>query len=173
MPTEPETINLNRFMERQDSARADWDALLAQIPEALKTRPGVAGEWSVKDIIAHVTWFEKEMVGLLRSRALAGSELWNLPTDERNAAIYRQNFDRSLEDVLSEAQAVYGELADLLAGLTTEELNDPGKFADMPAEWVPWKLLAENTYEHYRDHKAGIREWLGKADGGRKTKDEG
>jgi hypothetical protein len=35
-------------------ARADWDTLLADIPEAWMTEPGVDGEWSVKDIIAHI-----------------------------------------------------------------------------------------------------------------------
>jgi hypothetical protein len=31
-------------------------------------------------------------------------------------------------------------------------LHDPGRFTDMPPDWLPWDLLAQNTYEHYQDH---------------------
>ena len=47
------------FLDRLRSGRAEWDALIAQIDEAQMTEPGVVGDWSVKDIIAHVTWSER------------------------------------------------------------------------------------------------------------------
>jgi hypothetical protein len=32
----------------------------------------------------------------------------------------------------------------------------------MPADWLPWRIIAENTSEHYRDHAAIVRAWLAK-----------
>ena len=58
------------------------------------TTPGVVGKWSVKDLVAHITWSEREMVGVLAARALAGSDLWSLTNDERNEIVYQQNRDR-------------------------------------------------------------------------------
>ena len=75
----------SQFLEIIQQARAEWNALLEPIDQSKITLPGVAGTWSLKDIIAHITWHEREMVGLIRAHDLVGSELWNLPTDERNA----------------------------------------------------------------------------------------
>src|SRR4030067_1847894 len=95
------------FLETLQSARAEWESLLAKVGESNMLRPGVAGEWSVKDIICHITWFEREMVGVLQARALIGSDLWNLPQGQRNAAVFEKNRYRPLEDVLTEARQVY------------------------------------------------------------------
>jgi hypothetical protein len=149
-----------RFLDLLDATRAEWDALLAAVPEARMTVPGLDGDWSVKDVIAHLTWHEREMVGVLQTHALVGSDLWDLPLDERNAIIYAQNHDRPLAGVLAEARAVYPQLVAGVQGLAEADLIDPGRFADMPGDWVPWQLLAENTYTHYRDHMPAIRAWL-------------
>ena len=42
--------------------RAKWDALLAQVlPERIDI-PGVEGTWSVKDLVAHLTWYEQAII---------------------------------------------------------------------------------------------------------------
>jgi hypothetical protein len=138
-------------------ARAQWDAAIAESDPASMTEPGVAGEWSVKDIIAHVAWFEREMVRMLRDRALVGSDLWQWPADERNAAIFELNRQRELPDVLSDASEVYQQLLNALEPLTDEDLNDARRFREMPADWQPWRILAQNSYEHYEHHLDDIR----------------
>jgi uncharacterized damage-inducible protein DinB len=153
-------MTLATFFDSLRSGRAEWDALLAQIGADRMTQPGVEGDWSIKDIIAHITWHEREMLGVLRARALIGSELWSLPTDERNAAIFEQNKDRALDDVLEESRQIFPQLLEVAEGLSDEELNDPRRFAGMPEEWSPWELVASNSYTHYPDHIASIRAWL-------------
>ncbi len=44
-----------RLLENLRTKRAEWDAVLAEVPEAQMTEPGAAGKWSVKDVIAHLT----------------------------------------------------------------------------------------------------------------------
>ena len=59
------------FLATLVDERAAWEALLAeliQLGDAALTQPLAPGEWSVKDIVAHVAWFEREMVGVLRAR---------------------------------------------------------------------------------------------------------
>ena len=141
------------------SGRARLDALLGSFTDEQMARPGVEGDWSVKDVIAHISWHEREIVRMLKARSLeegVASEWWGLPTHERNRAIYDSNRDRSLQEVLAESRQVYAELGELLAGLSETDLTDPGRYKDMPAEWQPWKLIAENTYEHYHDHATAI-----------------
>jgi uncharacterized damage-inducible protein DinB len=155
-------INKETFLERMQTTRAQWEVLLKEVDEINMIRPGVEGEWSMKDIIAHVAWYDREMVGILQARALVGSSLWVLPNAERNAAIFDQNRGRSLQDVLAEARRVYAELLEALQSLAEEELIDPSRYRDMPADWVPWKVFADNTYDHYAAHIPAIRAGLNK-----------
>jgi len=157
-------MNKAEFFDTLRTERARWDELLSQIDETQMTQPGVVGEWSVKDIFAHVTWFEREMVGMLQARALIGSELWDLSQDERNAVVFERNRHLPLRDVLAEARRVYEQLLEGLQSLSEEELTDAGRFREMPAEWLPWKIIADNTYEHYLAHAPAIRAWLEKSE---------
>ena len=147
-----------QFVETLDRERAEWDALLTEMPTQRLTEPGVAGDWTIKDIIAHVTWHEREMVGLLQGRTmLKGSGLWNLALEDRNQAIYDQNRHRVLEQVMKEAQEVFRELQGLVTEISDEELIDPSRFEGMPADWVPWEIMAGNTFWHYQQHVQDIR----------------
>jgi hypothetical protein len=155
-----EILSKDQFINKVQAARSRWEALLAQFGDDRMLEPGASENWSVKDIIAHITWHDREMVGLLRSRALAGSDLWNLPLEERNQAIYAEIRDLPLERVRAEANEVYRQLIRELEGLADEELHDPGRFAEMPSDWRPVDILTDNTYQHYLDHFLSLQEWL-------------
>jgi hypothetical protein len=104
-------------------------------------------------MIAHVTWHEREMCEMIRQRSfLAGSDLWDLPLDERNAAIYTLNKDRPLPEVLKEVRVMIVELLDLLELVSEDDLHEASHFSGMPADWKPWSVIAGNTYEHYEEH---------------------
>lgn len=153
-------MNKQMFLARVQAAWRELEAALAMVDEAQMEQPGPGGVMTVKDIIAHVTWFEREMVQLVQRRVLNGSELWELPGDERNAVILAQYRDRPLAQVRAEAQTVHRHLLAALAELDEAALNDPHHFQNMPPEWVPWRLLAENTLDHYTDHARDLRSWL-------------
>ena len=50
------------FLDSLRSGRATWEALLAQIGADRMMQSGVEGDWSVKDIIAHITWHERAAI---------------------------------------------------------------------------------------------------------------
>jgi len=102
------------------------------------------------------------MIGLLEARALAGSALWLRPLHERNEAIYLAQRDAPLPAVLEGAAAAWRELLPLLEGLSEADLNEAARFAEMPPDWLPWDLIAGNTYRHYAEHAAQIECWLGR-----------
>ncbi len=152
-------MNKQTFITTLLAERAQWDALLAEIGEARMMQPAV-GEWTVKDIIAHTAWYEREMVEVLRARALVGSDLWGAPLEERNAAIFEENRHRPLAEVLAEARQVFAQLLEELQSLSDEDLSDPRRFREMPAEWMPWQVIASNCFEHYPQHIPELRAWL-------------
>jgi len=155
-------VSREKFLQNVQETYARWDALVAPLNVEQWLRP-VAGGWTLKDIVAHLVWHEREMLGLLETRTLAGSEMWLWPQDERNQAIYEQNRERPLVQVQAEARETRTRLLPLLEGLSQDELNDPGRFKDMPPDWIPADILAENTYQHYLDHLADLQTHLKEA----------
>jgi len=55
-----------QLLDRLENAWADLQASFAGLSEAQMTQPGVTGDWSVKDILAHVTTWEEEALRMLR-----------------------------------------------------------------------------------------------------------
>jgi hypothetical protein len=158
-PYRPETggpqkalIRKAEFLQKVREAYARWDALLAPLEDEAWLDTDGGSQWSLKDIVAHLVWHEREMINVLQARALVGSDLWNLPLDERNAEIYAQNRDLPLQQVRAGAREAREQLLPLIEALSEEDLNDAGRFADFPPEWRPGELLADNTYLHYADH---------------------
>ena len=135
-----------------DEQRARFDAALARISHERMMAPDAEGAWRAKDILAHITWSEREMVGVLRQRAMIGSELWRLSQDERNAAVYAENRERPLGDVLEDARRIFAEMRAEIARLSDAEMNDPALIAHMPNGLEPWRLLAGTTWRHYEEH---------------------
>ena len=152
-----ESMDLAQLQELINTTWTEWVAAVQNVEQARMEHPHV-GEWSVKDLVAHVTWSEKEMVGLLAERSLAlASPHWMLPTDERNQAIYEEHRHRPLESILTEAQAVHAELVSEIRKLSEADLHDPSRYAGMPADWIPWQILAGSTYRHYAEHTKDLR----------------
>jgi uncharacterized damage-inducible protein DinB len=153
-------MNQTEFLMDVDRAYAKWQTLLAQISPDEMSDPVMEGGWTLKDVIAHIAWYEGEMIGVLQSRALAGSELWELPNDERNASIYETFKNDPIDQILAQADKIHAALMPLLETLTDEELNGASHFAEMPPDWIPWEVIASNTSEHYRDHIPEVQNWL-------------
>src|SRR5260221_12630311 len=110
------------FINTLKQSRAEWEALLTQVDEERMLQPGAAGKWSVKDVIVHVTWGEREMVPVMRTHVLVGSQFWELSDDERNEIVYKQNRDRPLQEILQEEQQAYAALFEEAQSLTDEDL---------------------------------------------------
>jgi uncharacterized damage-inducible protein DinB len=160
-----DNVTKSEFVERLVSARHRWDAAVDRIPPEEALKPGFCGDWSLKDVIAHITWYEREMIEMLDRRDFAGSKLWELPTDERNAVIREQTGGGTLAERLGEARQAFERLIELIDSLTDNDLNDPASFPGMPPEWKPWQVLASNTYEHYEDHLPQAEAFLGRPTG--------
>ena len=95
-------MNKEEVITRVRTERIRWSDIVALMDDGMMLKPGVEGHWSVKDVLAHVVWYEREMVGMLSARALVGSDLWALPLEERNARIYEETKDMALEEVRAE-----------------------------------------------------------------------
>lgn len=152
-----------RVIEAIREGRAEWDSTLARVPRERMTEPGVEGSWSVKDIIAHNLWNEREMLNLVRNHALLPSDsdrLWMMSNDDRNARLYEMYRDADLDELLEQDREVHGQLMAAIETLNDEDMVDPTRYPNMPPDWEPWRIIAGCTFRHYPEHIAPIRAWL-------------
>jgi hypothetical protein len=49
-----------QLLERLEKAWEAFKGSYASLSDSELTKPGVTGAWSVRDLIAHVTWWEEE-----------------------------------------------------------------------------------------------------------------
>lgn len=128
-------------------------AALAPLTEAQMTQPGVNGEWSAKDVLAHITWWEGHTLRTLRSgreeQVPEGSNQETL-TQQNNAEVFAANRGRPLAEVRAELEASYQEVLATLEGRPAE-----ARAQDETYEAIGW-----DTFKHYPEHTAAIREWL-------------
>lgn len=148
------------LLDKLRAERAALEELLARIPPEQMTRPGAEGAWSVRDILVHITWYDREVAGAIQRRAIAGgSPLFGLSIDERNIAMLAEAQALTLEQVLAESREVFARLLEAAATLSEEDMADPQRLG-MPPEWVPSTTIAINTYRHYRQHIPALRSWI-------------
>jgi hypothetical protein len=162
-------MDKSQLVETLRRERAQWNELLSQVSAERKTQPGCAGQWSVKDIVAHVNTYEQWLVSWLASAkrgVLPKPSIVNSPdVDARNAVIYETNRHRPLGDVLAEAEQVFQQLVVEVESLPDEDLSNERRTAwfvePFWKESIPlYQAIADDSYEHYHEHMLGIRAWL-------------
>ncbi len=157
----PEQMTVQQLIAAMRAARSDWDALLAQVGQSRWEEPGVEGDWSIKDLIAHLTYFENwtaEVIGAIeRGEPLPASPYPGLDVDQENALIYQRYHARPLAEVVHESQAAFLRSLEAVQRLRDEDLYS----ADFTgAEWVAFDLIEGDTFGHYREHTLNVRTWL-------------
>ena len=158
------------LIERMRAGRAEWDALIAQIPESARTEPALTGGWSVKDLIAHVAAYEHWTAAQIRAanegRAPTDRELygveempadpegWDL--DRQNAAIYAQYQEMPLADVMTFSSQAFADLVAAVAAVSDEDIARTGA-QTWTGDRTLLEIVPEQCYAHYEQHADELR----------------
>jgi hypothetical protein len=145
---------------------AEFEALLNEIGADRLTQPIAPGQWSVKDIVAHITGWRRRTV--LRVRASGRGEAppaapWPayLGTDDDiNVWLHAESVDKPLSKILAESRQVFDDLVAAVESVPEEYLLDPNRFPWMEGQ----SLTASGLFGHFHDeHEADLRRWLAEA----------
>ena len=142
MPTTKEAV-----IAAVDDAWRDLRRSLSPLTAADMDIPGVCGEWSVKDVLGHVTTWEAE---LIQSLAM-GRALPSLAVDAFNQAAAVLKRRLSHRELMEQLEETHRSLRDALNG-TPSSYFEPG-------ESLREKIDADSVL-HYDEHAAQIRAWL-------------
>jgi hypothetical protein len=139
------------LLSRTRDQHAHLIALLAPLSDDELIQPGVTqpDAWSVKDHLAHLTWWASRVMDVIGG---ASDPLDTLPTDDRsedgiNAALYALNRGRSLAEVRAAFGSCHERLLRFIATVPDDKL----------AEHYGW--ISGNADEHYAEHVRMIEAW--------------
>lgn len=126
--------------------------------------PGVIGEWSVKDILAHLidweqrflSWYQAGLRGEVPQTPAPGLNWGEL--DKLNQMIYEKHKDRTLASVRDEFNASYQQVLRTVSDIPEADIFPVGRFAWTGKGNLASYILA-NTANHYRWAKTQIRKW--------------
>jgi len=138
--------------------------ICAGLSEAAMVAPGVEGEWSVKDILCHISAWEKYLLDRLgmvmtgESPQYPAMASWD-DVHRFNAQVYSDNKDRPLSSVILEFRSLYRGVMTVLEALSDTQLTQPYSY-DFPDDALTLlKLIRANTWEHYREHRVAIEKY--------------
>src|SRR6266487_6870218 len=154
-----------QLLNQLQQERELWENLLTEIGPERMEQPGVTGDWTMKDTIAHMTtWWRREVA------LLAAVQRNERPPDHPpqsqvpiiNEWVHRTNRDRPLAHILRDSQDVWQQFAEKLQELPEQILFDPQRFV-----WMDGRALGpgslEDFAEHFHEeHEPLIRTWLNK-----------
>lgn len=156
MPSTPRRIT--QLLAGLNAARDGFMAAVADVDPALRTTPGLVGELSVRELVAHVGYWAGH-AGEALHRAAQG-ELTafgrdELSVDERNAVVARVAAQTDFATATAREQAAFEAFAAALALVDPEWLGERDADGDTLEE-----IIAFDGADHYREHMLDIRSWF-------------
>jgi len=133
-------------------------AMLDNVEAGSLTTPGLLGEWSARELIAHLgywTGHATEVIHLLEVGRIEEDDLGGQTVDEINATVARIARDTPLATVRKREAASVDALVERLQSL------DPARLAEiLPDGATLDRGIREDASDHYREHAEELRRVL-------------
>jgi hypothetical protein len=148
-------MKISEIQDKLDEYREQLLVAIEPLPDEALMAPGAMGDWSVADILAHITAWESELVtGLLRinqgkkpTKMIEAFE----NVDAYNERRYQENKGRDIERIFDDLQGVRVQLESWLEEFSDRDVRDPKRY-----NWAKGLTLAhiikENSYGHDAEH---------------------
>lgn len=132
-------------------------------PESAWETRGVCGDWSAKDVVAHLASYELAMgdvfAGILGEEAGPTLDLLLSQGANFNDGQVQQRHGQSPEETLAEYTEAYQRAGELLRRIPIEQRRQNGILPWYGAEYDLEDVIAYMSYGHKREHSAQIAEF--------------
>ncbi len=147
-------MNHEQLLKRLETAWSAFKDSYVDLPEARLTEPGVTGDWSVADILAHITIWEEEALKHLPHIMDGGRPPRYSVTyggiDAFNAQMVEQRRALPLAEVLRQLDDTHQRLIAFVQTMHEEQIT---------SETRARRRLRLDTWSHYPIHTTAILEW--------------
>lgn len=155
-------MNKNELLKALDEGRENFLEAIENLDDEHLHLPGVTGEWSVKDLLAHLSRWESELVKLLwqlgQGQRPTTVQFSHEGMDAINARWQDAAHERPLEQVLEDFHAVRTQTIRRVEDFSDQELGLPGRYRWLKGKAL-WEWVASDSFEHENEHAAEIRAW--------------
>lgn len=158
----PKPTTKHQLIETAQAERAALEQLLAELTPEQMTQPNLVGDWSAKDVLAHlieweqmvIHWYEMGAKGETPSVPSADYNWGKLP--QLNHSIYLKHRDKPLPQIMDSFKASYTEIMNTVEAIPESEL-----FTRKIYKWANNNPLAayfiSATSSHYRWARTELR----------------
>jgi hypothetical protein len=141
-------------LARLEKSWRDFHEAFAGLSDSQMMEPGVTGDWSVRDILAHVTTWEQEALKHLPT-ILNGDKpprysVTHGGINGFNRMMTEQKRGLTLTDVRRELDDIHRSLIRFVESVREEQFQTETSFR---------RRLRLDTYGHYPKHAEAIRRW--------------
>lgn len=162
-------MRVEELIQTLQTERVLLEDLLSGLSAEQMAIPGVEGDWTVKDLVVHLTvWEQRGTQWIQWSCEMAQGQRSEVPhagysgrdLDKLNQVIFEQNRDRTVTEVMADFQQAFPRL---LAQI--RELRDSDLELVIQADWTDHQpaTIAEIVswrYWHYRGHRQALESWV-------------
>jgi hypothetical protein len=158
-------ITKEELLDAIREARETLEKKFSKLTPEQMVWPGSMGEWSVKDILAHLVDWEERLVKWYQAgkrgevpKTPASDMTWrDLP--KLNQIGFEKHKNETLEEVLGQYEESYKKTFALIEGMTEEEIFAPG-YNQWTGSSTLFGYIKANTYSHYNWATRNIRTTL-------------
>jgi hypothetical protein len=147
-------MNKVQLLNKLERAWASFQKSYASLTDEQLMQPGVTGNWSVKDIMSHVSWWEEEALKhlpyILQGRKPPRYSVVYGGIDAFNAQMRELKRSLPLSEVHEQMEATHFRLVEYLQSVPEEQFTMETRFR---------RRLRLDTYSHYPIHTRAIHEW--------------
>jgi hypothetical protein len=147
-----------------EAARNEFVAALDAVEPDLLLAPGLVGDWSARELIAHIGYWTGHAGEALHSAEqgrLAEFGEDELDVDERNAIVARVAAETDLATVRKREEAAFDAMVTRLKRVDPATLDDKVSYGDSLE-----RVVQDDGAEHYREHALDLRAWFNENEGG-------
>ena len=147
-----------------EESRDTFLGVLDSIPQLILKTEAVIGDWTVKDILAHLSRWEAEIIRLIwqiKQQNNPKNFHWdtNLNIDKQNQIWYLESKARDYELILDDYHSVRYQTLARIDDITEQDLKViVSGYESKGKPLINW--IAEFTFEHEREHLDNIQTWL-------------
>lgn len=147
-------MDKQQLLKKLNKAWAEIRESYAGLSDAQMMEPGVTSNWSVKDILAHITTWEEEALKYLPLIIKGGrpprySVMYG-GINAFNAQMTEQKRGLSLSEVLNQLDETHHRLIAYIHRTPEDQFTRETRFR---------RRLRLDTYSHYPKHARAIRQW--------------
>ncbi|HEY8180300.1 MAG TPA: maleylpyruvate isomerase N-terminal domain-containing protein [Candidatus Limnocylindria bacterium] len=140
------------------AARGEFMAALADVDPSLLTAPGLVGEWSARELVAHLGYWTGHAAEAIHHAEMDrtgdfGEDEHDV--DERNAIVARVAADTDLATVRQREEAAFEALSTRLERADPGWLDEKVSYGDTLE-----RVIQDDGPEHYREHTLDLRAWF-------------